>query len=160
MLWLAVANSFCLDFVVRQKVALTMAFNIVDTLPLPRQFLGSSIEHELARRALQLSCAGPEMDEFWREVSPVFGLQDQDKIGDDPQRRLKLRTEVDVLVARDFFGLTKDEMRYLLDPSEILGNECGIETFGALKRSEIRRDGNFTSMNDILSAWADVGTPH
>ena len=62
--------------------------------------------------------------------------------------------------ARDFFGLTKDEMRYLLDPSEILGNECGIETFGALKRSEIRRDGQFTSMNHILDAWDKFGIPH
>ena len=37
--------------------------------------------------------------------------------------------------------LTRDEMRYLLEPSDVLGPDCGFETFGALRREEARTSG-------------------
>ena len=49
-----------------------------------------------------------------------------------------LAAEIDVLVARDIYGLTKDEMLYILDPANILGEDCGIETFKALRNREMR----------------------
>ena len=70
----------------------------------------------------------------------------------EPEREL-LRTEIDVLVARDLFGLTRDEMRYLLDPADLLGADCGFETFGALQRAERRQFGEFRTQRLILEAW-------
>ena len=65
-----------------------------------------------------------------------------------------MRAEIDVLVARELFGITRDEMRYLLDPSDILGADCGFETFGALKRAEEKQwNGRFRSRDLILDAW-------
>lgn len=159
MLWLGVANSFCLDFIARQKVALTMAFNIVDTFPLPRRYDGSRLEGEIASRALRLSCAGVEMDDLWHDASSLLGLSGEENGCDDAARRAKLRAEIDVLVARDFFGLTKDEMRYLMDPADIVGSDSDHENFGALKRAEIRRDGKFTSRDMILAAWDTLEVP-
>ena len=58
-----------------------------------------------------------------------------------------------ILVARDMFGLTRDEMRYLLDPTDILGPDCGFETFGALQRAEKKAYGEFRTRRLILEAW-------
>ena len=33
LFWLAVANSFVMDFIVRKKVSLTMTYTIMDSLP-------------------------------------------------------------------------------------------------------------------------------
>jgi len=60
---------------------------------------------------------------------------------------------IDVLVARDLVGLTKEEMKYVLDPDLVLGCGCGIETFGALKRAEIHEFGAFMTADRILKTW-------
>ena len=70
-----------------------------------------------------------------------------------------MRAEVDVLVARDFFGVTVEEMRYVLDPQNILGPECGFETFGALKRAEKRASRIFFSRDIIVERWTNLPVP-
>jgi hypothetical protein len=51
-------------------------------------------------------------------------------------------------------------MRYLLDPADILGADCGFETFGALKRAEMRISRNkFTSRDLILRTWDELPSP-
>jgi hypothetical protein len=161
LLWLAVANSFCLDFVVRKKVSMNMTYTVVDSLPLPRAYSDSELEREIARRALRLSAVGPEMEEFWNNTAPLLGLSAPSGAPvDDPEQRRVLRAELDVLVARDLFGLTRDEMRYLLDPADILGADCGFETFGALKRAEEKQwDGRFRTRDLILDAWDRLQLP-
>jgi hypothetical protein len=45
-------------------------------------------------------------------------------------------------------------MRFLLDPADILGADCGFETFGALKRAEEKAfAGHFRTRDVILSVW-------
>ncbi len=56
-------------------------------------------------------------------------------------------------ISGDLFGLTIEEMRYLLDPTDILGPDCGFETFGALQRSERHEFGDFRTRRMILEAW-------
>ena len=152
LLWVAIANSFSLDFLARKKVALTMSYTVMDSLPLPRAWNSTPLEVAIARRALILTATGTEMAEFWSSAAPQIGLSPEDDLPcEDPVQRRLLRAELDVLVARDFFGVTRDEMRYLLDPADILGPDCGFETFGALKRAEGRASGGrFTSRDLIL----------
>lgn len=160
-LWLATANAFCLDYLARKKGALHMTFTLMDSLPLPRVYNGSSLEEAIAARSLRLSATGPEMRTFWNEVAPLLGL---DSIRDAPcevriEREL-LRAELDVLVARELFGITRDEMRYILEPADILGPECGFETFGALQRAEERQYREFRTRRLILEAWDSLPTVH
>jgi hypothetical protein len=155
LLLLGVMNSFAIDFAAKKKVSLHMSFTIVDSLPLPRTYRGTAVERKIAERALLLTAVGPEMSAFWREMAPRVGLDPQicSPVEDQDQRR-RLRAQLDVLVARDLYGLSKDEMAYLLDPAAILGAECGFETFGALKRAEEREfDGRFLTRDLILEAW-------
>jgi hypothetical protein len=63
-------------------------------------------------------------------------------------------------VTSQSLGLSKDEMRYLLDPSDILGSDCGFESFGALKRAEEKAfDGHFRTRDLILSTWDRMPAP-
>ena len=94
---------------------------------MPRQFASDPLEIEIAKIALVLSCTGSEMQEFWNDMAPLVGLGPNDKPVEDIVERRQLRARLDVLVARDLFGLTKDKMRFLLDPTEMLGEDCGIE---------------------------------
>ena len=160
LLWLGIANSLCLDFLARKKVALKMSHTLMDSLPLPRNWGQSSLEVEIARRALTLTATGPEMAEFRIRTGPLLGLDVDDiRPCEDPRQRSALQAELDVLVARDFFSLTFDEMRYLTDPSDVLGSDCGFETFGALKRAEARVSGGaFTSRDLILQTWRTLRT--
>ncbi|WP_159013560.1 hypothetical protein [Acidisoma sp. S159] len=132
-----------------------MTYTVLDSLPLPRSYTGTPLEVAIVRRALKLTASGPEMAAFWNRAAPPIGLSgEDDRPCEDPVQRRVLRAELDVLVARDLFGLTRDEMRYLLDPADILGPDCGFETFGALKRAEGRASGGrFTSRDLILDTW-------
>jgi hypothetical protein len=160
MLWLGVANSFVLDFLARKKAALHITFTIMDSLPLPRAFNGSNLEQSIASRALRLAATGPEMAEFWGNTASSLGIDPITSPVEDSSDRERLRAEIDVLVARDLFGMTRDEMRYLLDPGDILGTDCGFETFGALKRAEEKQwDGRFRSRDLILDLWGRSATP-
>jgi hypothetical protein len=160
LLWLGVANSFAVDFLARKKVALKMSNTVMDSLPLPRLYIGAPVEAAIASRALRLAATGLEMVAFWERAALLLGLHGDEGPCDDPSHRRILQAEVDVLVARDFFGLTLEEMRYLLDPSDILGPECGFETFGALKRAEMRAShGAFTSRDLIRDTWGRLPSP-
>lgn len=154
LLWVGVANSLAMDFVVRKKVGLKMSFTLVDSLPLPKTFTDTAAELGIARRVLQLSATGPELCKFWMKTAPLVGLFETDKPLEAPDERRRAQMEIDVLVARDLFGLTKDEFHYLIDPSDFLKEECGFETFGALKRAEEREfGGRFVTRDTILNAW-------
>lgn len=156
LFWLGLANSFCLDFLARQKGALNVTLTLVDSLPLPRRYTDSAVERAIVSRAARLNCCGREMAELWARLPVSLTVLPPEE--DTDTRRL-LRAELDVLVARDFFGLTRDEMRYLLDPSSVLGSDCGIETFGALKRAEMRSEQSFTTFDLIMEAWDALDVP-
>lgn len=158
LLLLGAMNSFCIDFIVRKKVALTMSFTIVDSLPFPRCYSGLPVEREIASRVLLLTATGTEMEAYLRAAARRLDAI-IDRPVEDPQKRRTLRAELDVLVARDLYRITRDEMRYLLDPADILGPDCGFETFGALKRAEEREFKRFLTRDMILEAWDCLPRP-
>ncbi len=161
LLWLGIANSFCIDFLARKKGALHITYTVLDSLPLPRSYTGSPVEAAIVRRSMMLTATGPEMAEFWKRGEPLLGISAEEHHPcENPVQRRALRAELDVLIARDFFGLNRDEMRYLLDPVDILGPNCGFETFGALKRAETRASGGlFTTRDLILDTWDNLPVP-
>ena len=154
LLWLGVANSLTMDFLARKKISLTMSLTVMDSLPLPRRFMGSALEKEIAIRVLRLSAVGPSMDDFRDEAIRLMEL-DPNTFSplDQPDMREIITAEIEVLVARDLFGITRDQFRFLLDPSDVLGDSCEFETFGALKREEIRIYQEFRTRKLILNAW-------
>jgi hypothetical protein len=70
----------------------------------------------------------------------------------DEDRRAHLRAELDTFYARAY-GLSRDELRYILDPEDAMGKRYPSETFRALKTNEIRRFGEYRTARLVLPAW-------
>ncbi len=155
LLWLGVANSLVMDFLVRKKISLTMSYTIMDSLPFPRDFEMTRSSAEIARRVCSLCAVGPEMETFQQEAI-AMGILAAGEFIVDPDQRAVVAAEIDVLVARDVFQMRKEEMLYILDPDNILGQDCGVETFKALRNAEQRVFDEFRTQKLILDAWERV----
>ena len=72
-----------------------------------------------------------------------------------PERRAELRAELDAYYAR-LYGLTRDELRYILDPADVMGEDYPSETFRVLKNSEVREFGEYRTQRLVLEAWDKI----
>ncbi len=70
----------------------------------------------------------------------------------DDDRRALLRAELDAYYAR-LYGLTRDELRYILDPKDVYGPDFPSETFRVLKEKEERAYGEYRTRRLVLEAW-------
>ncbi len=70
----------------------------------------------------------------------------------DEDRRALLRAELDAYYAR-LYGLTRDELRYILDPKDVYGPDFPGETFRVLKEKEEKRYGEYRTRRLVLEAW-------
>ena len=69
------------------------------------------------------------------------------------ERRAVLRAELDAHYAR-LYGLDRDELRYILDPKEAMGDpDFPSESFRVLKDDEISRFNEFRTARLVLEAW-------
>jgi hypothetical protein len=79
-------------------------------------------------------------------------LTDAEPFPFDPDRRAILRAELDAYYAR-LYGLTEEELRYILDPADVMGEDYPSETFRVLKEKEIREYGEYRTRRLVLEAW-------
>jgi hypothetical protein len=70
----------------------------------------------------------------------------------DEARRAQLRAELDAWYALAY-GLTRDELRYVLDPKDVMGPDYPSETFRVLQNSEIRKYGEYRTQRLVLAAY-------
>jgi hypothetical protein len=99
------------------------------------------------QRILELTYTSHSMAPFARDLGydgPPFAW--------DEGRRALLRAELDAWYARAY-GLTRDELRYILDPADVKGPDYPSETFRVLKTNEIRRFGEYRTARLVLQAW-------
>lgn len=68
------------------------------------------------------------------------------------ERRAILRAELDAYYAR-LYGLTEEELHYILDPADVYGDDFPGETFRVLKEKEIRKFGEYRTRRLVLEAW-------
>lgn len=69
-----------------------------------------------------------------------------------PGERAAVRAELDAYCAH-LYGLTRDELRYILDPRDVMGPDYPSETFRVLKEGEIRQHGEYRTRRLVLEAW-------
>ncbi|MFC5583071.1 Eco57I restriction-modification methylase domain-containing protein [Rhodanobacter terrae] len=60
----------------------------------------------------------------------------------NPERRAQLRAELDAYYAR-LYGLDRAELRYILDPADVMSDDYPSETFRVLKNNELKQYGEF-----------------
>lgn len=142
-------SSLALDFVERRKLGGTnLTFQYLFQLPvLPPEFYTTGRLSFVASRVLELTYTSHSLAPFARDLGhegPPFAW--------DEDRRALLRAELDAFYARAY-GLTRDELRYILDPADVKGPDYPSETFRVLKEKEIRQYGEYRTRRLVLEAW-------
>jgi hypothetical protein len=72
-----------------------------------------------------------------------------------PSRRPLLRAALDARYAK-LYGLTRDELRYILDPADLMGSDYPSETFRVLKEKDLAEFGDYRTRRLVLEAWDSV----
>jgi len=142
-------NSVVLDYCLRSK--LTQPSIPLDTLyQLPFVRPADYRKEDLrfvTDRVLELSYTSRSMALFARDLG-----YEGDPFGWDESRRAQLKAELDAWYARAY-GLTRDELSFILDPADIMGPDYPSETFRVLKNNEIRKYGEYRTRRVVLEAW-------
>jgi len=141
--------SLTLDFVARQKIGGTSLtyFYLKQLAVLPPASYGSEHLDFLIPRVLELTYTSNAMAPFARDLS-----YQGSPFSWNENRRATLRAELDAFYARAY-GLTRDELRYILDPADVKGAGYPSETFRVLKTNEIRKYGEYRTAKLALNAW-------
>lgn len=146
---LACLSSLVCDFVVRQKLGTTSLTPFtVKQLPVlaPDQF-DNSDKAFIRSRVLELTYTADDLN-FWANDlgydGPPFAW--------DPSHRALLRAELDAYFAM-LYGLSRDDLRYVLDPKEVMGENYPSESFRVLKDRETREFGEFRTRRLVLESW-------
>lgn len=142
-------NSLLVDFICRMKMSRQgLDAFIVKQLPiLAPDFYTESRLAFINPKVLELTYTSHSLAPFARDLGhdgPPF-VWDED-------RRADLRADLDAFYARAY-GLTRDELRYILDPADVKGPDYPSETFRVLKEKEIRHHGEYRTRRLVLAAW-------
>jgi len=178
-LLLANLNSTPLDFAARQKIGGThLKYHIVKQLPvLPPDAYTEADLFFIVPRVLELVYTAWDLEPFardvWEECSPALRQEivrrwlecagapagqvrpDAATLPPfrwDAERRAHIRAELDAYYAK-LYGLTRDELRYILDPKDVFGPDFPGETFRVLKEKEERQCGEYRTKRLVLEAW-------
>ncbi len=145
-------SSLVFDFVARHKTGGThMNYFIYKQLPVlpPDRYTEADIAY-IVPRVLELTYTAHDLAGWAQDLGhsgPPFAF--------NPERRAQLRAELDAHYAR-LYGLTRDELRYILDPADVMGEDYPSETFRVLKNKELRDLGEYRTQRLVLAAW-DAG---
>ncbi|MDZ8028322.1 MAG: Eco57I restriction-modification methylase domain-containing protein [Nostoc sp. DedQUE11] len=142
-------NSLIFDFVAKQKVGGThLAFYILKQLPvLPPELYTPEHIKFISTHVLELVYTSWDMQPFAKDME-----YDGEPFIWNPNRRALLRAELDAYYAK-LYGLTRDELRYILDPADVYGEDFPSETFRVLKNNEIKQFGEYRTQRLVLEAW-------
>ena len=145
------ANStvLVLDFVVRNKIGGTNLnlFYLKQFPFLTPDFYTETRLAFITPKVLELTYTSHSLVAFARDLGydgPPFDW--------DEDRRADLRADLDAFYARAY-GLTRDELRYILDPADVRCPDYPSETFRVLKKKEIRQHGEYRTRRLVLAAW-------
>lgn len=142
-------NSIVVDYCARTKVGgLHLTFTYLKQFPvLPTEAYDQKKLDFVTPRLVELTYTSHAIAPFARDLGydgPPFAW--------DEDRRALLRAELDAFYAKAY-GLSRDELRYILDPSDVKGSDYPSETFRVLKINEIRKYGEYRTARLVLDAW-------
>jgi hypothetical protein len=116
------------------------------SIPPPSAFCGSDVAF-VSARVLELTYTSHSMRPWAEDLGhqgPPFAW--------DQDRRAQLRAELDAFFAMKY-GLSRDELVYVLDPAKAKGRDYPSETFRVLQKNEIARFGEYRTERLVLAAF-------
>lgn len=125
----------------------------------------SNIQWEIVKRVAELCYFNHDLDGWAKELYEE--LTDEQKVElpqlrecqpwkYDINRRSILQAELDAIIGH-LYGLSTEDLRYILDPEDICGEGCINETFRVLKNNEIRQYGEYRTKRLVIEAWERFG---
>lgn len=148
----ATLNSLVFDFVARQKIGGThLTYFYLHQLPVfsPKDFSKSDIEF-VVPRIVELTYTSNSMSQFARDLN-----FDCAPFKWDDSRRASIRAELDAWSAVKY-GVSKMDLKYILDPAEAMGADFPSETFRVLKNKEVSQSGKFLTAQRVLSNFDEL----
>ena len=142
-------SSIPFDYVARQKVGGShLSFFIVEQLPVLSltSYSSSSIEF-ISARVAELSVTADDMIPLGNDLGLLDNVYEWAK-----DRRDRVKAELDAYFAY-LYGLTRGELRYILDPADVMGQNYPSETFRVLKNNEIKEFNEYRTRRLVLEAW-------
>ena len=141
----------------RRSAGTHLNFFVIQQLPvLPPSFYRAADVAYVASRVLELVYTADDMqplaDALRASASPIAATVPTKPYRWDEARRALLRAELDAWFARAY-GLTRDELRYILDPADVYGPDFPGETFRVLKEKETAKFGEYRTRRLVLEAW-------
>jgi N-6 DNA Methylase len=156
-------NSLVVDYVCKQKLGGTsLSYFVFKQLPVlsPQCYASPDLQY-IVPKVLELLFTSHDMkpfaDDLLREADDslkaairIMGIHVPFQWASD--RRFALRAELDAYFAH-LYRLTRDELRYILDPKDVFGSEYPGETFRVLKDKEIKEYGEYRTRRLVLDAF-------
>lgn len=142
-------NSIVFDYLLRQKIGgPDLSYFILKQVPVlpPKTYSQADIDF-IAPRVLELAYTAWDLQPFAQDMG-----YDGEPFVWNPERRALLRAELDAYYAH-LYGLTRDELRYILDPADLYGPDFPSETFRVLKNNEMKQYGEYRTQRLVLDAW-------
>ena len=170
--FLANLSSLALDFAARQKIGgTTLNYFYIKQFPVlpPDRYTEADLAF-IVPRVLELTYTARDLQPWAEELVSAWKTETGDwKPGTpeairrspltpfpyDPDRRAILRAELDAYYAK-LYGLTEDELRYILDPADVMGDDYPSETFRVLKNKELKEFGEYRTQRLVLEAWNKI----
>lgn len=171
---LANLSALVFDFVARHKTGGThMNYFIYKQLPVlpPDRYTEADLAF-IVPRVLELTYTSLDLQPWAEELVSAWKTETGDwkhctpeairrspltPFPYDPDRRATLRAELDAYYAR-LYGLTEEELRYILDPADVMGEDYPSETFRVLKEKEVREYGQYRTRRLVQEAWGKLET--
>jgi Putative DNA-binding domain len=130
----AISNSFCVDWMLRQRVDATLNMFYVYQLPIPRLTSADPQFFPIVQAAAKLICTTPEFD----ELAVSAGLRSSIDGVTDEAGRAALRAELDGRVAH-LYGLSESEFTHILGTFPLVAQpvkDAALAAYRALKPPE------------------------
>ena len=149
---LANANSLVLDYIVRQKLGgVSMTYFYVKQFPVlpPDSYTEADIAY-ISSRVLELSYTSYSM----RPLAEALGYTGEPFPWNE-DRRAQLKAELDAYYAK-LYGLTREELAYILNPTTKYPTDCPTVTFPTLQNNELKKYGEYRTQRLVLAAYDDL----
>lgn len=149
---LADQDSLAHDYVARQKIGGThLKYHVkkqITTLP-PDAYSEADLTY-IVPRVVELAYTAYDLKPFAEDLG-----YDGEPFPWNPDRRHQLKCELDAYYAH-LYGLTRDELLYILDPQNVMPEDYPSVTFPGLKRKELAEFGEYRTQVRVMAEYEQL----
>ena len=151
-MFVANGSSLISDYIVRQKLGGTsLNFFYVKQLPFlpPTDYSEQDLAY-ISQRVLELTYTSYSM----KPLAKALGYEGEPYAWDE-ERRAELKAELDAYYAK-LYGLTREELAYILDPTVKYPEKCPTVTFPGLRAKEEKKYGEYRTQRLVMAAFDNL----